>query len=74
MVTKKIRKSYDDYHVNKLSTFQVRLPEALKDRFLQLCDENDSSGAKEIRKFIKRYLENGGSDELFRKKQGEALF
>lgn len=69
MAIKKIQKVHDDYHVNKLSTFQVRLPGALKDRFLELCEENDSSGAKEIRKFIKRYLDNDGSEELFRKKE-----
>ena len=38
----------------KLLTMKV--PVSLKDRFVDLCKQNDSSASREIREFMRRYI------------------
>ena len=38
----------------KLMTMKV--PASLKDRFVDLCKQNDSSASREIREFMRRYI------------------
>ena len=48
----------------KDSQLVIRLHSEDRDRFVSLCDELDTSAAREIRKFIRRFLkENQLSDE-----------
>ncbi|MEM6748398.1 MAG: hypothetical protein AAF608_13360 [Pseudomonadota bacterium] len=49
----------------KDSQLVIRLHREERDRFVELCDELDTSAAREIRRFIKSFLkehdESGGS-------------
>lgn len=49
----------------KDSQLVIRLHREERDRFVELCDELDTSAAREIRRFIKSFLkdhdEDGGS-------------
>lgn len=45
----------------KDSQLVLRLNQRERDDFVQLCNEQDTSAAREIRRFIRRYLkENSG--------------
>lgn len=47
---------------SKDSQLVIRINQAERDRFVQLCDELDTSAAREIRRFIRGFLaehENG---------------
>lgn len=48
----------------KDSQLVVRLNRADRDRFIALCDELDTSAAREVRRFIKAFLREheGGGD------------
>lgn len=42
---------------NKLeSQMVIRIKSEERDRFIELCEEMDTSGAREIRKFIRQFL------------------
>lgn len=36
--------------------FNMKVDETLKDRFLRIAKINESDGAKEVRKFMKKYV------------------
>ena len=40
----------------------VRMNKRLRDRFMEVCDELDTTGAHEVRRFIKRF-EKGEAEE-----------
>ena len=51
---------------NKESQLVVRLDKELRDRFVAACNDVDTSASREIRRFMKRFLnqyENGEFDE-----------
>ncbi len=48
----------------KDSQLVIRINGEMRDRFLALCDDLDTSAAREIRTFIKSFLrKHGGGDE-----------
>lgn len=47
---------------NKDSQLVIRLKKSERDRFVQLCDELDTSAAREIRRFIRGFLDEHGDD------------
>ena len=47
----------------KDSQLVIRLHREERDRFVELCDDLDTSAAREIRRFIKSFLKEHGSDE-----------
>ena len=60
MANKKQRKKKE----KKDSQLVIRIAEKQRDKFISLCDEMDTSAAREIRKFITRFLkENQSSKE-----------
>lgn len=34
----------------------MRIPESLRDRFVALCKQNDTSASRELREFMRRYI------------------
>ena len=51
---------------NKESQLVVRLDKELRDKFVAACNDVDTSASREIRRFMKRFLnqyENGEFDE-----------
>lgn len=40
----------------------IRIPVEDRDRFVKLCDELDTSAAREIRRFIKQFVESKGKN------------
>jgi hypothetical protein len=55
-VSKKSEKKGDKEYKGKDGQLIIRINKAEKDRFVSLCDELDTSAAREIRHFIRRYL------------------
>jgi len=50
----------------KDAQFVLRLNRELRDRFVDICQELDTSAAREVRRFVKRFIrkyENGELDE-----------
>lgn len=47
----------------KDSQLVIRLTREERDRFITLCEELDTSAAREIRRFIKSFLKEHGSDD-----------
>ncbi len=45
---------------NKDSQLVIRIKQSERDRFVQLCDELDTSAAREIRRFIRGFLHEHG--------------
>ncbi len=45
----------------KDSQLVLRLPRDERDAFVELCDDLDTSAAREIRRFIRGFLEENGS-------------
>ena len=45
---------------NKDSQLVIRIKQSERDRFVQLCDELDTSAAREIRRFIRGFLDEHG--------------
>jgi hypothetical protein len=59
-VAKKKKKSKKD------AQFVLRLDRESRDRFVEMCQELDTSAAREIRRFIKKFIrkyDEGGFDE-----------
>ncbi|USH04714.1 hypothetical protein K6Q96_23660 [Grimontia kaedaensis] len=48
----------------KDSQLIIRINGQQRDEFVSLCEELDSSAAREIRKFIKHFLKENGSNDL----------
>ena len=48
--------------VKKNKQLVIRLSEEERDRFVSLCYDMDTSAAREIRKFIKRFIERNGQE------------
>jgi hypothetical protein len=59
MAKKKQRKKKE----KKDSQLVIRIAGEQRDRFVRLCDELDTSAAREIRKFIGRFLKDHQSQE-----------
>ena len=50
--------------VKKNSQLVIRINDEERDQFVSLCDELDTSAAREIRQFIRRFIkEHGGESE-----------
>jgi hypothetical protein len=50
--------------VKKNSQLVIRINDEERDQFVSLCDELDTSAAREIRQFIRRFIkEHGGEPE-----------
>lgn len=47
----------------KDAQFMIRINSEERDRFITLCEDLDTSAASEVRKFIRRFLKEHGSDE-----------
>ncbi|NRA31297.1 MAG: hypothetical protein HRU11_13665 [Parvularculaceae bacterium] len=47
----------------KDSQLVIRLHRAERDAFVELCDDLDTSAAREIRRFIKSFLREHGADD-----------
>ena len=47
----------------KDSQLLLRLNQQERDAFVQLCNEQDTTAAREIRRFIRRYLKEHGVDQ-----------
>ncbi|MFM2599710.1 hypothetical protein [Vibrio fortis] len=56
MATKKNKANAKD------SQLIIRINSELKDNFISLCDDMDTSAAREIRQFIKRFVAEHESD------------
>jgi hypothetical protein len=56
VVSKKSEKKGGKELKGKDSQLIIRINKAEKDRFVNLCDDLDTSAAREIRHFIRRYL------------------
>lgn len=59
-MAKKKKKSKKD------AQFVLRLDRESRDRFVEMCQELDTSAAREIRRFIKKFIrkyDEGGFDE-----------
>lgn len=48
----------------KDAQFVLRLESSLRDRFIEICQDNDTSAAREIRRFIKRFIARYEAGEL----------
>ncbi len=46
----------------KDSQLVIRIKQTERDRFVQLCEELDTSAAREIRRFIRGFLEEYGDN------------
>lgn len=49
--------------IKKDSQLIIRINAGERDRFVALCDELDTSAAREIRGFIKSFMQQHGSDD-----------
>lgn len=48
----------------KNAQFVLRLNKDLRDRFVDACDDLDTSAAREVRRFIKKFLKRYEAGEL----------
>lgn len=48
----------------KDAQFVLRLNKDLRDRFVEACDDLDTSAAREVRRFIKKFLKRYDAGEL----------
>ena len=42
----------------------VRMNKRLRDRFMEVCDELDTTGAHDVRRFVKRFLKRFEKGEV----------
>jgi hypothetical protein len=54
----------------KTVSFLTRVPESLKNRFFEICREEDTTAAREIRRYMKEFVNARSQGDLFKK--GEA--
>lgn len=57
-------KDKDKKKKNKDAQLVLRLDKETRDRFLEACRDLDTSAAREVRRFIKRFLKRYDSGEL----------
>ena len=57
-------KSKDKKKNKKNAQLVLRLDSELRDRFMEACQDLDTSAAREIRKFIKRFLKRYDRGEM----------
>jgi hypothetical protein len=55
--TKKAKKTKKD------SQLVIRINSEQRDQFIERCEELDTSAAREIRRFIKTFLQSSGNDD-----------
>jgi hypothetical protein len=48
--------------VKKDSQLLIRINKEERDAFLELCDELDTSAAREIRKFVRKFMSENSTD------------
>lgn len=48
----------------KNAQFVLRLNKELRDRFVEACDDLDTSAAREVRRFIKKFLKRYEAGEF----------
>ena len=51
-------------HKKKDAQLVVRLPKDVRDRFIDACQDVDTSAAREVRKFINRFLKRYDKGEF----------
>ena len=49
---------------NKIVTLGVDMDESLRKNFIRCCRDNDTSASREIRQFIRKYLQQHGQRKL----------
>ncbi len=59
-MSKSIKKVKDNI---KDSQLLIRISSAERDQFVQLCDELDTSAAREIRRFIRQFIRQNQTHE-----------
>ncbi|WP_405232015.1 hypothetical protein [Lentisalinibacter salinarum] len=59
-----VAKKEKDKKKKKDAQLVLRLDSELRDRFLDACQELDTSAAREVRRFIKRFLKRYDAGEL----------
>jgi hypothetical protein len=47
------------------TNFNVKMEKTLKDRFIEVCKQNETLASLEIRKFIKEYLKKNSQTTMF---------
>jgi hypothetical protein len=60
-----------DWWDEKTVMLTIRVPEGLRDRFLELCRNEDTTAAREVRSFLKKFVNERQQGELFQKKRGK---
>lgn len=55
------------FHVKQAKDVQykINIPEHQRDAFLEACKNMDTTGAQEIRKFIRNYIARNGQKDMF---------
>ncbi len=48
----------------KDAQFVLRLDRELRDRFVDICQDSDTTAAREVRRFIKRFIKRYDAGEL----------
>ena len=64
MVKKKVKKKEEEKPAIQQFTFSC--PEGIKNSFVKCCSANESSAARELRLFMKKYLQKHGQGDLFK--------
>ncbi|WP_405237040.1 hypothetical protein [Lentisalinibacter orientalis] len=59
-----VAKKEKDKKKKKDAQLVLRLDSELRDRFLDACQDLDTSAAREVRRFIKRFLKRYDAGEL----------
>lgn len=50
----------------KTVTYQIRLPESLRDAFVKAAKDSDNDGAKLIREFMRKYVRTHSQGDLLK--------
>ncbi|WP_405227832.1 hypothetical protein [Lentisalinibacter sediminis] len=62
--TSDVAKKEKDKKKKKDAQLVLRLDSELRDRFLDACQDLDTSAAREVRRFIKRFLKRYDAGEM----------
>lgn len=46
--------------------YPIRVDKLLKDTFISVCKENESTAAQELRKFMKDYIKKNQQQDMFK--------
>lgn len=46
--------------------YPIQVDKSLKDTFISVCKDNDSTAAQELRKFMREYIQRKGQQDLFK--------